>query len=97
MKDDKTHVWILPDSKTILVDQYMGGVPVQACGWSESTKEYVKSLGLTGALYEFKTWNEAGEFARDFCKNHPGWRDEYSSPDGDMAAAISTDDYGFDN
>jgi len=89
---DDANVWVLPDSKKLLVDQYFG-VPVESCNWSESTKKYVQSLGLTGALYEFKTWNEALTFAQEFCKNNPSWTYDCCSPLGDLAAEISLDNY----
>lgn len=42
MSDD-VNVWLLPGSETILVTDQTGGVPVEACGWSESLQADLKA------------------------------------------------------
>jgi hypothetical protein len=92
IENDKTEVWVMPESKKLLVDGY-GVPPVESCNWSESTKKYIEALGFTGALYRFNTWNDAIDFASGFCKENPSWRYECVSPLGDLAASIALDDY----
>ena len=89
--NDKTDVCILPNSKVLQLDQYRCGPMVEACNWSENTEKYVESLGFTGALYEFKTWDQACKWANDHLPK--GWTVEYSSPDGDLDAELALEDF----
>lgn len=93
--NDKTEIWVMPESKILLVDRY-GAPPVEACNWPESTKNYIQALGLTSALHEFNSWEAALDFAQQFCKEHPDWRYECSSPEGDLAAAVSAGEQYYD-
>jgi len=52
-------IWVLPESKKLLVDGFHGGPPVETSGWSEETRQWLK--GLFGYTWKpgWDTWDEA--------------------------------------
>lgn len=94
---DDVNIWILPDSNEILVTDQTGGVPVEACNWSESTQSMLKKMmgDDYSALFDFKgdnAWHSACLKADALKAKMPGFQIRYDNWVGrDMEAENESD------